>query len=313
LIEIFAYQTFTQIFILKDKMINWGIFILLSLIWGSSFKLMKIGMGALSAYQVAALRMITAGVVLLPFAVNAYKKIPSNKIGLVFLSGIFGNFFPAFLFCVAEIKIDSSLAGILNALTPLFTIVIGVLFFELKVSKNRLIGVIVGFIGLTLLFLAKGNITLTYISYAFLVLLATVFYGLNVNLIGRYLKEIGSLNIASLAFCMLIPPAIIILFATGFLKLNLIARPVLIAESASSILGIFGTAIASILFYVLVKRSGGLFASTVTYGIPFVAVFWGQLSGEKITLPQVVCLGIILIGVYLANKVETKNPVQRPG
>jgi len=291
-------------------MINWGIFILLSLIWGSSFKLMKLGMVALSPYQVAALRMITAGVVLLPFAITAFKKIPSNKVGLVFLSGIFGNFFPAFLFCVAEVKIDSSLAGILNALTPLFTIIIGVLFFELQVSRNRLFGVLVGFVGLALLFLAKGNITLTYISYALLVLLATLFYGLNVNLIGRYLKEIGSINIASLAFCMLIPPSMIVLIITGFLKLSIAAKPVLIAEGASTILGVFGTAIASILFYVLVKRSGGLFASTVTYGIPLVAVFWGLLSGEKITWLQVLCLGIILIGVYLANRAENKTPAK---
>jgi drug/metabolite transporter (DMT)-like permease len=294
-------------------MINWGIFILLSLIWGSSFKLMKIGMEALTAYQVAALRMISAGVVLLPFALNAYKTIPRDKIGIVFLSGIFGNFFPAFLFCIAEIKIDSSLAGILNALTPLFTIVIGVMFFNLQVSRNRLIGVLVGFVGLTLLFLAKGNITLTYISYAFLVLLATVFYGLNVNIIGKYLKDIGSLNIASLAFCMLIPPAIIILFTTGYFHLGLTKGSVLVSEAASSTLGVLGTAVASVLFYVLVKRSGGLFASTVTYGIPFVAVFWGILSGEKITLPQIFCLGIILVGVYLANRIENKNPVVTPG
>ncbi len=297
----------TEIFILKDKIINWGIFIVLSLIWGSSFKLMKLGMEALSPYQVAALRMISAGIILLPFAVTAYKKIPQNKIGLIFLSGIFGNFFPAFLFCLAEVKIDSSLAGILNALTPLFTILIGIMFFKMQVSANRYTGVIVGFVGLTLLFLSKGNITLSYLSFALLVLLATVFYGINVNIIGRYFQKTGSLNIASLAFCMLIPPSLIVLWMTGYFNNPVLQKSFLLATGASTVLGVFGTALASVLFYVLVKRSGSLFASTVTYGIPFVAVFWGLLSGEKITLLQVGCLGIILIGVYLASKTDSKK------
>ncbi len=267
---------------------------------------MKFGMEVLSPYQVAALRMISAGVILLPFAITAYKKIPANKIGIVLLAGIFGSFFPAFLFCIAEIKIDSSLAGILNALTPLFTILIGVLFFKAKVSTNRYVGVIVGFVGLALLFLSKGNITFTYISYALLVLLATIFYGFNVNLVGQSLQNIGSINIASLAFTMLIPLSVIILWITGYFNYPLLQHSILLATGASTVLGVFGTAFASILFYILVKRAGGLFASTVTYGIPFVAVFWGLLSGEKITMLQVGCLGIILVGVYLANKVDSK-------
>jgi drug/metabolite transporter (DMT)-like permease len=292
---------------LKGKIINWGIFIVLSLIWGSSFKLMKIGLEVLSPYQVAALRMITAGIILLPFAVTAYKKIPDNKIGIIFLSGILGSFFPAFLFCIAEVKIDSSLAGILNALTPLFTILIGVMFFKTRVSVNRYIGVIIGFVGLSLLFLSKGNITLTYISYALLVLLATIFYGINVNLVGNYLQQTGSLYTASLAFGMLIPPSLIILWMTSYFNNSLLDKSFLFATGASTVLGVFGTALASVLFYVLVKRSGGLFASTVTYGIPFVAVFWGLLSGEKITLPQVGCLAIILVGVYVANNTKSKK------
>ncbi|MEJ7681562.1 MAG: DMT family transporter [Segetibacter sp.] len=237
--------------------------------------------------------------------------MPKNKTRLVFLSGVFGNFIPAFLFCIAEVKIDSSLAGILNALTPLFTILIGVMFFKMEVSLNRYIGVIIGFVGLSLLFLSKGNITLSYLSYALLVLLATLFYGINVNVVGQYLQKTGSLNIASLAFCMLIPPSVIILWMTGYFNNPLLEKSFLFATGASTVLGVFGTALASVLFYVLVKRSGGLFASTVTYGIPFVAVFWGLLSGEKITLPQVGCLAIILVGVYLANNTKSKKfPVE---
>lgn len=271
--------------------------------------LMKVGMETLSPYQVAAIRMVSAGVVLLPFTLKALKAIERSKLTIVLLSGLLGSFFPAFLFCIAETRIDSSLAGILNALTPLFTLLLGVMFFSMKVSFQRYLGVFIGFIGLSLLFLAKGNITISYISYASLVLLATLFYGLNVNLVSRYLTGVPSLNIAALAFSLLIIPSIIILIYTGFF--NGPATPSFwMATGASTVLGVFGTAFASIIFYMLVKRAGGLFASTVTYGIPFVAVFWGLVGGETITIVQVLCLGVILVGVYLANRVSTKNPVK---
>jgi drug/metabolite transporter (DMT)-like permease len=246
--------------------------------------------------------MLSSGVILAPFALTAIQKIPRNKILTVVISGILGSFFPAYLFCIAETKIDSSLAGILNALTPLFTILLGALFFNVTVSKQRYIGVTIGFIGLCLLFISKGNISFSYLTFAFLVILATLFYGINVNLIGKYLREIGSLNIASMAFGFLIIPSGVILFVTGYFSSPPSSGPYVTATLASVVLGVFGTAIASVLFYILVKRAGGLFASTVTYGIPFVAVFWGLLAGERITLLQVGCLGIILSGVYIANK-----------
>jgi drug/metabolite transporter (DMT)-like permease len=263
---------------------------------------MKEGMEVLSPYQVAALRMISAGAVLLPFLFAAIKKIEANKIKLVVLSGLLGSFFPAFLFCIAETKVDSSFAGILNSLTPLFTIVVGVSFFQLKVSTTKYIGVLVGLVGLILLFIVRGNVEITYLSYAGLVLLATLFYGINVNMVSRYLQGVGSLHIAALAFGFLIPPSLLILFFTGYFQNNFTDANFLYATGASTILGVFGTAVASIIFYMLVKRAGGIFASLVTYGIPFVAVFWGIRSGEEITLLQVGCLAIILLGVYLANK-----------
>lgn len=263
-------------------------------------------MESLTPYQVAAIRMVTAGLVLLPFTVKAIRTIEKKKIRMVVLSGLLGSFFPAFLFCIAETRIDSSLAGILNALTPLFTILLGVSFFGMKVSVQRYIGVIIGFIGLSLLFLSRGNITISYLSYASLVLIATIFYGLNVNVVSKHLQGTSSINIAALAFSFLIPPSLIILAYTGYFNLS-IDSAFWLATGASSVLGIFGTAVASIIFYMLVKRAGGLFASTVTYGIPFVAVYWGVLSGETITFIQVLCLGIILLGVYLANRPSTKK------
>ncbi len=287
---------------MRDKLINWGIFIALSIIWGSSFILMKEGMHALSAYQVASIRILSAGLVLTPFALKALKQVPRNKWLLVILSGLLGNFFPAYLFCIAETEIDSSLAGILNALTPMFTILVGISFFQLKASSTKILGVIIGFVGLCLLMLSGKEVSFNNLSYAGLVLLATLFYGINVNMVGRYMKEVGSLNIASLAFVFLIIPSSIILYTTGYLNMALLDSSVLKATSASFVLGVLGTAFASIIFYMLVKRAGTLFASMVTYGIPFIAVFWGLLDGEQITLLQVGCLGVILCGVYLVNK-----------
>jgi drug/metabolite transporter (DMT)-like permease len=290
---------------MKDKLVNWTLFLVLCLIWGSSFILMRKGMedGILTPYHVASIRIFSAGFVLLPFAFKAWKAVPKEKLWFVILSGLLGSFFPAYLFCIAEIKISSSLAGILNALTPLFTIVIGVVFFQMKAAGKKWMGIVVGFLGLTLLTIVSNKgISFKDYSYSFYALVATILYGINVNLIGTHMKAVNSINIAAMAFVFLMIPSTIILFATGYFSLPLAELSTIKATVASSVLGIFGTAIASILFYMLLKRAGALFASMVTYGIPFVAILWGILDGELITAMQVGCLGIILSGVYLANR-----------
>lgn len=295
-----------EIFLVKAKFVNWILFAVLCFIWGSSFILMKEGMKTLSPYQVAALRILSAGIVLVPFTLKAMKQIPKNKVGLVILSGFLGSFFPAFLFCLAETKIDSSLAGILNALTPLFTIVIGILFFELQAGQKKILGVLIGFAGLTLLFTANGTIGFKNISYSIMVLIATVFYGINVNMVGRHMQGIKSLDIATIAFVFLIIPCMVILYVTGYFSLPLVNTNILLSTLASAVLGIMGTAVASIMFYMLIKRAGALFSTMVTYGIPFVAVLWGLLLNERITVLHLISLTVILAGVYLAN--SNKNP-----
>jgi len=289
---------------MPPKLFHWLLFLLLSLIWGSSFMLMKEGMNALSPGQVAALRMITAGIVLLPFAFRGLRKIPRRKIPVVILSGLLGNFFPAFLFCFSETQIDTSLAGILNALTPLFTVLVGVAFFSLKAGRNKITGVTIGFAGLCLLFTSHGRIDTSHLSYGALILLATLLYGINVNLVSRYLQGIASLDIAAVAFGVLVIPSLAILYASGYFSLPLGASAVLRSTLAGSVLGIMGTAVASILFYMLMKRAGAVFASMVTYGIPFVAVVWGIWLGETIGIIQVISMGIILCGVAVANRSE---------
>ena len=290
---------------------SWFIFALLAIIWGSSFILMKEGLKAFSPYQVASLRMLSAGIILLPFAYKALKSIPKEKMGLVVFSGLLGNFIPAYLFCIAETQIDSSLAGILNSLTPMFTIIVGVLFFKAQTNMVKILGMFIGFVGLSFLLAVGKNMSFHNLSYASLVLLATLFYGINVNIVGRYMQQLGAINVASLAFAFLIIPSSIVLYFTGYFNNDFSSPMVLKSLLASSVLGVIGTSIATILFYYLVKQSGMLFGSMVTYGIPVVAVAWGILDGENLSLLQIAFLGLILLGVWIVNRGHlnfTKKP-----
>jgi drug/metabolite transporter (DMT)-like permease len=288
-----------------NKTINdWLLFFLLSIIWGSSFILIKIGLNnQLSAYQVAAIRITSAGLVLSPIAFGACRKIPVGKLQYVLLSGLLGSFIPAFLFCIAEEEIDSSLAGMLNCLTPIFVIVIGALFFKIKTSTNKIIGVIVAFVGSVLLVISNGHMQESrHLLYLSLIVLATVFYAINVQLVSRHLSAIPSLQIAAVALTFIAIPASSILVATGYFSLSFTSSAFVVATSAGIVLGILGTAIATIMFYALVKSAGGLFASMVTYGIPFVAISWGIYYNEGFSLVKTGCLLIILFGIYIANK-----------
>ena len=264
---------------------------------------MKEGLVALSPYQVASLRIVFSGIVLLPSAIKYFKLIPKDKIGIIFLSGTLGSLLPAYLFCVAEEGIDSALAGTLNSLTPIFVIITGALLFKTKATKNKVLGIIISFTGSILLLLSKGhmqeNQNLLYVSY---VVLATIFYGINVNMVHRHLSQIGSLQIAAVALTLNAVPALIVLTFTGYFNLSFTDRGVLLSTGASALLGILGTAVASVIFYMLVKRAGAIFASMVTYGIPVVAIIWGVIYKEEIGWKQVLCLILILAGVYVANR-----------
>ena len=288
---------------MNKGLLNWFIFIILSIIWGSSFILMKEGLKSLSAYQVASLRIVFSGLVLLPTAIKVFRRIPKDKLNVIFLSGLFGSLLPAYLFCIAEEGIDSALAGTLNSLTPIFVIIMGALFFKSKTSTNKVLGIILSFTGSILLLLSKGhmqdNQNLLYISY---IVLATIFYGINVNMVHRHLKDIGSLQIAAVALTLNALPALLVLIGTGYFNLPLTDNGVLYSTAASAGLGILGTAVASIIFYMLVKRAGAVFAAMVTYGIPVVANFWGLIYGEEVGWKQFTCLAIILAGVYIANR-----------
>jgi len=288
----------------NKNLINWLIFGALSIIWGSSFILMKISLdNHLGPYQIASLRIVFAGLILLPITVKNIRYIPRNKLFLVFISGTIGSLLPAFLFCLAEEGIESSLAGTLNCLTPIFVIITGAIFYKTRTSLNKIAGILIAFIGSILLLFSKGHLQenqqLIFVSF---VVLAAFLYGLNVNIVSRHLLMIPSLHLAAISLSLNAIPAFWVLILTGFFSTSFESPPLLIAVGGPAFLGIISTAFASILFYTLVKRAGGIFASMVTYGIPFVAIGWGIVYGEVYDFKQVVCLLIILFGVYWGNK-----------
>lgn len=266
----------------------------------------------LSAAQIAALRIFSAGLVFVPFAVFHFSKIPQKKLGIVTLSAVFGNLLPAFLFAEAITKLDSSLAGILNSLTPICVVAVGIFFFKDKIKSQKILGVFTGFIGLVLLtvlpmILENKSMSFSNMGYTLLIVVATFLYGINVNMVGHYLKGLNPIHIATVSLAFMTIPAGIILWQQGFFHLDF--KEISVQESvwASVGLGIGGSAIATALFYILVQKAGILFASLVTYGIPFIALLWGLYDHEKITWVQPLCLGIILFGVYLANRPDKKE------
>jgi len=279
----------------------------LSFVWGSSFVLIKEGLVGLTALQVASFRIISSGIILLPIGLNSFKKIPSNKLLLVFVSGVLGSLLPAYLFCIAELHIDSSLAGTLNALTPIFAIVMGALFFKTNTARNKILGISISFAGSILLFFAQPTFSEnSNIKDVLLVIVATLCYGINLNIVSKHLKEIPSLNIVAVALSLNAVPAAIVLYFTGYFQQDIFEKVILISTGYTLILGVVGTAAATVIFYMLIKRAGIVFSSMVTYAIPIVAVFWGILYGEQVGWKQIACLLIILTGVYVANKSQNK-------
>lgn len=264
---------------------------------------MKQGLKGLSAMQVASIRMVSAGIILLPIAFKHYKKIPKNKFPQVFLSGFLGSLLPAYLFCLAEIEIDSSLAGVLNSLTPIFVVLVGALFFKQKAEALKVVGILISLAGSAMLFFGpNGNFGLLQLGYGMLVVLATMCYALNVYLVASQLQKIPSLNIAAVALMINAIPALAVLISSKYFSLNFSNNQILYSTLAACVLGVFGTALASIMFYMLIKRSGPVFSSLITYAIPVVAIIWGVYFGEEIGIFQWAGLLVLLSGIYLVIK-----------
>ena len=281
---------------------KWFLLILLSLIWGSSFILIKRGLVGLNPFQLGALRIIFACLFMIIVGFRSLAKIPHYKWKYVALTSLFGNGLPVFLFAYAQTGMKSSVSGILNSLTPLYTLLIGVLAFGLAFIRNQVIGVVLGLTGcMVLVFFGKTAHSETNYFCAFLVVIATICYALNVNLIKKYLSDVSPLAITTGNFLTLLIPAVIILFANGYA--DVMTQPEVIHSTLFIIiLGMVGTGIANILYYQLIQITSPLFASSVTYFIPLVAMSWGLLDGERLNIMQLAGAGIILSGVHLASK-----------
>ena len=261
---------------------KWIFLFLLALIWGSSFILIKKSLIGLSPMQLGSLRIIITGLILFFVGFNSLKNLSKSSIKWIALSGLLGTFFPAFLFAYAETEIDSAIASILNSIVPINTILFGFLVFKIISTKRQIIGVLIGFIGAILL-ISNGaaiNPNQNY-WYAFLVIIATVMYAFNINIIKRHLQNIPPLTIAVGNFIVIIIPAFLVLIYSGFFSQQVLQNPnFTISIFYVFLLSLFGTAIAKVLFNNLVQISTPVFASSVTYMMPIVALFWGLLDNE---------------------------------
>lgn len=297
---------------MNKKAISWIILIALSLVWGSSFILMKQGLKAFSSDEVAGLRITIASAFMLPFLVAHYKlDVKKNLKGLL-LMGVFGNLIPAFLFTKAETQISSSLTGMLNALTPMFTIIIGMISFNHKISKNQIIGVLVGLIGAIALVMMgddKDDQTKN-VMYSLLVAAATLCYAISVNGIKAYLGHVNSLTATVWSFTLIGPVAAIYLFGFTDVVAHATQHPEgMRSLGFVSILAIVGSALSVVVYNTLIKLSGTVFAASCTYLIPIVAIGWGLFDGEIINLAQILAVIVVIAGIWMINSSgKSKEP-----
>lgn len=284
------------------KQLKWVLLIGLSLIWGSSFILIKRGLVGLSPFQLGALRILFAAAFLLLIGFRSLPKIPLGKWKYIALTAFVGTFMPVFLFSIAQTEISSSTSAILNSLTPLNTLLLGAFVFGLEFQRRQFFGVLIGLIGCVLLIYsgAQSNPNQNY-YYTLFVVVAAICYAMNVNLIKKYLSDLNTLSITTGNFVVLTIPALIVLSCTDFFQVA--GKPeVQESEMYIAILGIVGTGIANIVFFRLIQISSPIFASSVTYLIPVVAFVWGILDHEKMEFFQIVGALIILVGVYFSSR-----------
>lgn len=286
------------------SLLNWIIFIALALTWGSSFILMKRGMDAFSSSQVAALRISLAFLFLLPLGIKHYSKDLWKNWKAAMGMGVFGNLIPAFLFTKAETMISSALTGMLNSLTPLFTLITGLVIFRVRVNKLQVIGIITGLAAtIGLLQIGKeGDSGTQALTGGGLVILATIGYGLSVNIIKAKLGHVNAVSATLLAMSIIGPIAITYLFTTDFVHVLQTHPEAWRSLGFVAILGIVGTALSVIVYNILIRDAGVLFAASVTYAIPIVAMMWGFLDGEHVTWLHGFFILAILSGVWMVNK-----------
>jgi len=297
---------------MNNKLKKWVYLLVLSFIWGSSYILIKKGLVGLTPLQLGSIRIVFTFLILLLMGFRSLRQIPRKKWGWLALSGFLGTFFPNYLFAFAETTIDSSIAAVLNGLTPLFTLVMGVLFFGAQILKKQVLGVLIGFVG-TLILVSEGisSAQAGKSIYAFLVVIAAFCYALNVNILKYRLQHVSAMGIALGNFIAIVVPAILVLCFTSF-SIREATENVEIQKSLGYllVLALFGTAIAKVMFNELVAISSAVFSISITYLLPIVAIAWGILDGETFGVLQWAACGLILIGVALATE-RKKRELQK--
>ena len=286
-----------------SEIVPWILLIVLTLVWGSSFILIKKGLEVYSATQVSAIRILSASMFMIPFAFSWMKRVDKKHYLLIFFSGFIGSFIPAILFAIAQTQLDSAVTGMVNAMTPVFVLIIGFLFYNQKITTLKVLGLILAFGGTTvLMFYGSGN-GYQFNYFAFFIVAATILYGINVNILKFNLSELNPIAISSISIFMIGPFAAIQLFGfTDFAERFSQEPRAALTLGYLSVLGIVGTSLALMLFNKLIKLTSPLFSSSVTYLIPIVAVVWGLIDGEKLHLIHYLGMSVIICGVYLANK-----------
>ncbi|OSY87067.1 permease [Tenacibaculum holothuriorum] len=290
---------------MNTQKLKWIYLVILSLIWGSSFILIKKGLIGLTPIQLGAIRMLITAIFLLLIGFKSLKKIQKKHWKYVAYTAALGTFFPAFLFAFAIKGIDSSISAILNSLTPFNTFIFGAMVFGFTFKRKQFIGILVGLIG-TIILILKGaalNPDQNY-WYAILVIISSVGYAFNVNIVKKYLYDLDALAITTGNFLLLIVPAFLVLVFSGFFSTFEINEQTTSALGYITILSVIGTGIAKVMFNKMVHISSPVFAASVTYLIPIVAVMWGIIDGEKLSLIQLLAGGVILFGVWLVNKAK---------
>lgn len=297
---------------MEHKNLKWFFLIFLALVWGTSLFLIKKATLSFNGYQVGALIMVFSAIVILPFGFNKLKNIESKHYGALFLIALFSTFIPSFMFTIAIGKIGVSVTSILNSLTPLNTLWLGFLMFKIRFSKNQVIGLLVGFIGLLVYFLT-GNFyqgSGEYI-YSLLVVFSSIGYALNSNLIMTKLKGLDALSITTATFLITLIPSLIVLYFTDFFNVYNGSSEQINSLTYILFKAVIGTALAMVIYNKLVQISSAVFASTVTYLIPIVALIWGYFDGEVVTFWQLIAGILILLGVYVANKLKKLSNEKR--
>lgn len=290
----------------ERKIWHWLVIAVLSLIWGTSYILMKKGLESFSSLQIGSLRILITFLCLLPVATHNFHKLNRKNIVSILIIGFFGSGIPAFLFPLAQTKISSTLAGMLNSLSPVFTLVIGIFFYNRKPIKSQIIGVILGLVGAIGL-LYSGSFSFNY--YGLLVILATILYGISSNEVSK-VEGINGLQITALAFMVISPIAIIYLLFSDFSQVTSTGHW-LRNLGCIILLAVMGSAVALALFYLLIRDTSPVFGSMVTYFIPIISTLWGLADNEVLTPSMFASIAVILAGVYIINRAALKRYLRR--